>query len=76
MKFVLTHVAPVPRKKEGRAARLAAMMEQDGVEGDQDGETVTPGDDEANDANGAADEHVESSASSYHEAQTQLNGVN
>ncbi|KAF4974748.1 hypothetical protein FZEAL_8382 [Fusarium zealandicum] len=24
--------APVPRKKEGRAARLAAMMEQDGVE--------------------------------------------
>ena len=26
---LLTEAAPVPRKKEGRAARLAAMMEKD-----------------------------------------------
>jgi hypothetical protein len=28
-----TEAAPVPRKKEGRAARLAAMMERDGHAG-------------------------------------------
>lgn len=28
-----SYLAPVPRKKEGRAARLAAMMEKDGEAG-------------------------------------------
>lgn len=42
-------LAPVPRKKEGRAARLAAMMEQDGSappSSDADGKDVAGGDKE------------------------------
>lgn len=35
-------IAPVPRKKEGRAARLAAMMEKDGDEGDDVAEKGGP----------------------------------
>lgn len=55
-----THTAPVPRKKEGRAARLAAMMVRDGLaigsmgeilttdntqdSGQENGDTETPND--------------------------------
>ncbi|KAJ6782926.1 hypothetical protein PWT90_03078 [Aphanocladium album] len=69
-------IAPVPRKKEGRAARLAAIMGQDGVEGDADCETVTPS--EGADTNGAATDDVrkQSSESSYEDAQMEMNGVN
>ncbi|ODA80453.1 hypothetical protein RJ55_03411 [Drechmeria coniospora] len=42
--------APVPRKKEGRAARLAALMEKDG-----NGSTTTPGADAAGDEDLADD---------------------
>ncbi|OAA74901.1 Cytidine deaminase-like protein [Akanthomyces lecanii RCEF 1005] len=67
--------APVPRKKEGRAARLAAMMGQDGVEGDADDETATPS--EGVDTNEAGDDvRKPSSESSYDDAQPDMDGDN
>ncbi|UPK91774.1 hypothetical protein LCI18_002709 [Fusarium solani-melongenae] len=41
--------APVPRKKEGRAARLAAMMEKDGEESSTPGATTPVPEDEPTD---------------------------
>ncbi|OAA53267.1 Cytidine deaminase-like protein [Cordyceps fumosorosea ARSEF 2679] len=65
--------APVPRKKEGRAARLAAIMGQDGVDGDADDETVTPS--EGADTNGAGEDvRKPSSESSFDEAQLDGDG--
>ncbi|OAQ98369.1 hypothetical protein LLEC1_01169 [Akanthomyces lecanii] len=66
--------APVPRKKEGRAARLAAIEGQDGVEGEAEDETATPSD--GVDTNGAGDDGRKlSSDSSYDDAQLELEGV-
>ncbi len=39
-----TNAAPAPRKKEGRAARLAAMMERDGQAGIDETPTQEPDD--------------------------------
>ncbi len=66
-------IAPVPRKKEGRAARLAAIMGQDGVDGDADDETATPS--EGADTNEAGDDvRKPSSESSYDDAQPDIDG--
>ena len=54
--------APVPRKKEGRAARLAAMMERDGQTGGPMIDTGVGNDENSGDNSDAQTPMVENAA--------------